>query len=111
MARYLPPDHFCPWREEAEELHQRQVVLEAKVAALEKRVFGKKSERMPPVQQLLRRQQAGADTETRRQQALEKRRQRAARRAEAPTREVHHLVPEAQRICPAQVLRCPLQDA
>lgn len=101
MARYLPPDHYCPWREEAEELRQRQVVLEAKVAALEKRVFGKKSERMPTVQQQLRHQQAGADSETRRQQALEKRRQRAARRAQAPTREVHHLVPEAQRICPA----------
>lgn len=82
-------------------MRQRQVVLEAKVAALEKRVFGKKSERMPTVQQQLRHQQAGADSETRRQQALEKRRRRAAHRAQAPTREVHHLVPEAQRICPA----------
>jgi transposase len=82
-------------------LRQRQVVLEAKVAALEKRVYGRSSERMPAVQQLLRRERAGADNEARRRQALEKRRQRAARRAEAPTREVHHPVPEAQRICPA----------
>jgi transposase len=101
MARHLPLDHFCPWREEAEELRQRQVVLEAKVTALEKRVYGKSSERLPGVQQLLRREQAGEDKETRRRQALDKRRQRAARRAEAPTREVHHPVPEAERICPA----------
>ena len=57
MARYLPPDHFCPWREEAEALRQRQVVLETKVVALEKRVFGRSSERLPTVQQLLRHQQ------------------------------------------------------
>ncbi len=101
MARHLPLDHFCPWREEAEELRERLTALEAKTTALERHVFGRKAERLPGVQQLLRREQAGEDTEARRRQALDKRRQRAARRAEAPTRQVHHLVPEAQRMCPA----------
>jgi transposase len=101
MARHLPLDHFCPWREEAEELRQRVTSLEAKRAVLERHVFGRKRERLPGVEQQLRREQAGQDTEERRQRALDKRRQRAARRAEAPTREVHHPVPEAQRICPA----------
>jgi len=101
MARHLPLDHFCPWREEAEELRQRVTSLEAKTAVLERHVFGRKRERLPGVEQQLRREQAGEDTQVRRQQALDKRRERAARRAEAPTREVHHPVPEAQRVCPA----------
>jgi len=101
MARYLPLDHFCPWREEAEELRERLTALEAKTATLERHVFGKRSERLPTVRQLLRDEQAGEDTEERRQQALDKRREREARRAEAPTRQIHHAVPELQRQCPA----------
>jgi transposase len=101
MARHLPLDHFCPWREEAEELRERVTALEAKTAVLERHVFGRKSERLPGVEQQLRREQVGGDTEARGQRALEKRRERADRRAEAPTREVHHPVPEAQRLCPA----------
>jgi len=101
MARHLPLDHFCPWREEAEELRERVTALEAKTAVLERHVFGRKTERLPGIEQQLRREQAGEDTEARRQRALDKRRQRAARRAETPTREVHHPVCEAQRICPA----------
>lgn len=100
MARHLPLDHFCPWREEAEELRERLTALEAKTAALERHVFGRRAERLPGVQQLLRREQAGEDAEARRRQALDKRRQRAARRAEAPTRHVHHPVPEELRVCP-----------
>ncbi|WNG33083.1 transposase [Archangium violaceum] len=101
MTRQLPLDHFCPWREEAEELRERLTALEAKTATLERHVFGRKAERLPGIQQLLQREQADEDTEARRQQALTKRRERAARRAEAPTRQVHHLVPEEQRKCPA----------
>ena len=53
-GRDLPQDHFCPWREEAEELRaeatQLRTELDAAVgrlAALERHVFGKKSEKMP----------------------------------------------------------------
>jgi transposase len=101
MARHLPLDHFCPWREEAEELRERLTALETKTAALERHVFGRKAERLPTVQQQLRREQSDEEGEARRQQALDTRRERAARRAEAPTRQVHHRVPEAQRLCPA----------
>jgi transposase len=47
VPRVLPLDHFCPWREEAEELKERLTSLEAKMAALERHVFGRKAERLP----------------------------------------------------------------
>ncbi len=100
MARHLPLEHFCPWREEAEELRERLTTLEVQMKALQKQVFGRKSERLPQVRQLLRREQAGKDTEARQQQALDKRRERAALKAEAPVREVRHPVPEKERVCP-----------
>jgi hypothetical protein len=54
----LPFEHFCPWREEAQELRERFATLQAQKAALERYVFGKKSERLPSVEQQLRREQA-----------------------------------------------------
>ncbi|RKI24084.1 IS66 family transposase [Corallococcus sp. AB004] len=77
--------------------------LESKMAALERRVFGKKTEKLPPVAQELRGEARSAEEETARAQAaLAKRRERAARRAEeAPTREVRHAVPPEARHCPA----------
>ncbi len=69
MVRHLPLDHFCPWREEAEELRERVTSLEAKTAVLERHVFGRKTERLPGIEQQLRREQAGEDNEERRQRA------------------------------------------
>ena len=46
-GRELPQDHFCPWREEAEELRSKLVAVEDRLAALEQHLFGKKSEKMP----------------------------------------------------------------
>jgi transposase len=97
VARYLPPDHFCPWREEAEELRARLTTVEAQVEELRRRVFGRSSERLPPVSKELREQ--GTD-ETARQAAQDKRRERAAARAALPSREVHHPVPSEERACP-----------
>ncbi|AGC47883.1 IS66 family transposase Orf2 [Myxococcus stipitatus DSM 14675] len=56
MARELPMDHHCPWREEAEELRERLTALEQQVATLTRTVFGKKSERLPPPEEELRRE-------------------------------------------------------
>ncbi|NVJ03538.1 hypothetical protein HV824_36370, partial [Myxococcus sp. AM009] len=44
MPRELPQEHFCPWREEAEELKERLTSLEAKMATLERHVFGRRTE-------------------------------------------------------------------
>ncbi|NOJ99078.1 transposase, partial [Corallococcus coralloides] len=103
MPRVLPLDHFCPWREEAEELRERMTSLESKMAALERRVFGKKTEKIPPVAQELRSESPSPEEETARTEAaLARRRERAAQKAaEAPTREIRHAVPAEERHCPA----------
>jgi transposase len=102
VARYLPPDHFCPWREEAEELRERLTSVEGQVEELRRRVFGRTSERLPPVSKELRPEQTD---ETARQAAAQaaqdKRRERAAARAALPSREVHHPVPPEERACPS----------
>ena len=101
MARYLPPDHFCPWREEAEELRERLTSVEGQVEELRRRVFGRTSERLPPVSKQLRPERT--DEKARQaaaQAAQDKRRERAAARAALPSREVHHPVPPEERACP-----------
>ncbi|NPC53697.1 transposase, partial [Corallococcus exiguus] len=77
--------------------------LESKMAALERRVFGRKAEKLPPVAEELRQTAPSPQDEAARAKAaLEKRRARAARKAEeAPTREVRHAVPPESRHCPA----------
>ncbi|MDC0710548.1 IS66 family transposase [Stigmatella sp. ncwal1] len=101
MPRELPLDHFCPWREEAEELRERLTTLEAKMASLERHVFGKKAERLPTVRQQLQAERTDAEAAAQAQAALQKRRERATLKMEqALTREVRHAVPEEQRQCP-----------
>ncbi|WP_374265040.1 IS66 family transposase [Corallococcus sp. RDP092CA] len=96
----MPQNHFCPWREEAEELKERLTSLEAKMATLERHVFGKRTEKLPTVATELRKD--ADSTAARAEAAKEKRRERAARKAEeAPARELHHAVPAEERHCPA----------
>ncbi len=73
------------------------------MAALERHVFGKRAERLPPLAAELRADAAGAQSKAERDEAaLRKRRERAARKAEeCPTREVQHQVPAQERRCPA----------
>jgi transposase len=92
---HLPDDHHCPWREWAEELEERVETLETRVATLERHIFGRKSEKLPPVKQQLR-----VGDERNSPTALERRRQNAAARAELPEKLIHHRVPEEQRRCP-----------
>lgn len=110
VPRPLPLDHHCPWREEAEELKAEVGriggeldVLKGQLAALQRHVFGKKTERLPPVATELRADAARPESRAERDAAaLEKRRERAARRAaECPTREIRHAVPAQKRRCPA----------
>jgi len=103
VARVLPLDHHCPWREEAEELKEGLTSLEGKMAALERHVFGRKTERMPTVAAELREEVVGEESKAERDEAAKKkRRERAARKAEqCPTCEIHHDVPTEERRCPA----------
>jgi transposase len=103
VPRVLPLDHFCPWREEAEELKQRLTSLEGKMAALKRHVFGRKAERMPPVAAELRGEEAGAESKAARDEAAKKKRRERAdlKQKQAPTREIRHAVPAEERHCPA----------
>ena len=102
-----PPDHECPWREEAlalrtlvSEQQQQLAQLTLAVQSLERRFFGPKSEKMPPVTSELLRERTKADAEAARLAALERRRQRAATRAKLRTETVIHHVPDAEQRCP-----------
>ncbi|WP_434346504.1 IS66 family transposase [Myxococcus virescens] len=108
MPRELPQDHFCPWREEAEELKAEVSriggevdTLKGQLAALQRHVFGRRAEKLPTVASELRGD--GADTTAARAEAAKKKRQqRAAQKAEeAPSREIRHAVPAEERYCAA----------
>ncbi|MCP3170237.1 IS66 family transposase [Myxococcus qinghaiensis] len=81
----------------------RLTSLEGKMAALERHVFGRKTERMPTVAAELRGEVVGEESKAERDEAAKvKRRERAARKAEqCPTREIRHDVPTQERRCPA----------
>jgi hypothetical protein len=97
----LSPDHQCPWREKAETLEKQLATMQEKLEQLtgsmtnlQRHVFGKRSEKMPPVAHSLR--DAEADSAA----ALEKRRENAAQKRQLVTREIHHQVREDQKTCP-----------
>ncbi|HWV38440.1 MAG TPA: IS66 family transposase [Vulgatibacter sp.] len=97
MAPSSSTDHQCEWRDYAKELEDRLLHVQAQVEALQRHVFGKRSEKMPPIAKELRASgSSGVDPAA----TQEKRRKRADERKELPTREIPHKVPEAERCCP-----------
>ena len=122
MARRakVSDDHRCAWRDEAERLQVRVTDLEGKLAAkssevddlagkltaiatameaLERRVLGPKSEKMPPPEKELRKEESAEEKEARRQGALERRRERAAMREKLRAETVIHHLDDDQREC------------
>lgn len=91
----LPEDHHCAWREWAEVLEQRVDTLEARLAVLERHVFGRKSEKLPAIKSELR---VGGGRNSAAAQA--RRRENAERRAGLPERLIHHRIPDDKRVCP-----------
>jgi transposase len=101
----LPLDHHCPWREAYETLAPVVIALEekltvldelqAEVAALRRQVFGRKSEKMPPVERELRRGTAVDPEATRR-----RRREAAEARERLLTERVDHEIEPDKRVCP-----------
>ena len=103
-----PPDdndHSCDWREYAKHLEEELAKLQAKTGRLEeveqqyaelkRKVFGKKSEKMPPMQREVRRDKEADRAATRR-----KRRERAIAKTRLLTETQDVQVPAQQRICP-----------
>jgi transposase len=124
-----PDDHRCPWREEAEALRhvvaeqqqalteqqqtlteQQQTVAEltakldavmAAMEALERRVLGPKSEKLPPPEsEIRRRDDTDEDAEQRRLRALARRREREALKAKLREQTVTHHLADDQKECP-----------
>lgn len=100
-------DHDCPWRDEAlalrgelDELKQQLSAVLTQMQALERRVLGPKSEKMPPPQAELRRTESKEDAEARRLAGLERRRQRAALKQKLQRQTVIHHVSEEVKACP-----------
>lgn len=123
-----PDDHDCAWHDEALALRaenaelrnalveqakavaaatQAQAGLEGKLAAvmaameaLERRVLGPKSEKMPPPESELVKAETDDDAEERRLAALRRRRERAALKEKLRGQKVTHQLAEDQRECP-----------
>jgi transposase len=103
----LPDDHRCTWRDEAEALRGKVDDLTSKLAAvmtamesLERRVLGPKSEKMPPPEKELRKDEPDGAAEERRLAGLARRRERAALRAKLRVETVIHHLADDQRDCP-----------
>jgi transposase len=113
-----PSDHQCPWRDEVQKLRQRideltqqhrreldemagkLVAATTALEALERRVLGPKSEKMPPPVSELKRTESAEDAEARRLAGLERRRQRAALKQKLRQQIVIHRVADEDKQCP-----------
>jgi transposase len=99
VKRYLDPDHHCAWREElSERVSELEGIvqdLRGQLAALQRYVFGKKSERVPPISREVRREK-GPDPEA----AKKKRAENAEKKKQLPQTTIPHSVPESERCCP-----------
>jgi transposase len=96
-------EHRCEWRDKAESLEAEVAGLRATVVAMEgtlsklqRHVFGKRSEKIPPVAEALRAAGVESDPEA----ALEKRQENAEAKKALPSREVVHKVRDDQKTCP-----------
>ena len=95
-------EHRCEWRDEAErmrtELGETRTKLDdvtAQLEAIKRKVFGKSSEKLPPMDRELRRGEKADPGETQR-----RRRANAELREKVVSEEVKSTVPEEQRRCP-----------
>jgi transposase len=86
----------CGWQAWAVNLEAKLEVLMGEIDALKRQVFGKKSEKMPPMDREVRKQRPVDKASV-----LERRRKNAELRASAvQSEDVTHRVPEAERRCP-----------
>jgi transposase len=98
LVSLTPPadDHECGWKKIALELAERISDLDARLTAMQRQVFGKRSEKMPPMDREVRKQRPADPA------AVQERRRKNAelRASRVQTEDVPHKVPEADRRCP-----------
>jgi len=89
-------DHDCGWKQRALELEDKLSTVVGQLEALNRQVFGKKSEKMPPMDREVRKKRPPDPAVTQ-----ERRRKNAELRAtRVVTNDVQHAVPADQRRCP-----------
>jgi transposase len=100
-----PPadDHDCGWKTRAtdleaklEETSAKLEEVAAKMAAMERRILGPKSEKLPPMDREVRKQRPADPAATR----ATRRKNAELRAARVVSEDVPHKVPEAERTCP-----------
>jgi transposase len=91
-----PEDHDCGWKKIALELAEKVSDLDARLAVVQRQIFGRKSEKMPPMDREVRKQRP-ADPE-----ATQARRRKNAelRASRVETEDVPHKVAETDLKCP-----------
>jgi transposase len=78
-------------------LSEQMSSMQGTLEKLQRHVFGKRSEKMPPVAEAIR---DPARAEEERIAALQKRRENAEKKRQLVTRKIEHRVPEDQKTCP-----------
>ncbi len=93
-----PPadDHDCGWKTRAADLEAKLEEVAAKMAAMERRILGPKSEKLPPMDREVRKQRPADPAATR----ATRRKNAELRATRVVTEDVPHKVPEAERTCP-----------
>jgi len=91
----VPAAHDCEWKERAEKLESELSDVRQSLVALQRAVFGKKSEKLPPVDRELRKG-TKADPKV----TADKRRASREAKAELPGRTFYHSVKPEERHCP-----------
>lgn len=98
-----PDDHACGWRDYAlameaktAEMTAKMAEVTAKMEALERRLFGKKAEKLPPPVP----KEKGSRTRSPSDESKAVRRARAEAKEQLPTDTIAVPVPEEQRCCP-----------
>ena len=91
-----PDDHNCGWKTRAADLEAKLEDVVAKMAAMERRILGPKSEKLPPIDREVRKERPtdpAATQATRRKNA-------ELRATRVVSEDVPHKVPDAERTCP-----------
>ena len=98
-----PPDdkkHACDWREYANQLEEEQKVLKEQLSAMERRLYGRRSEKLKSVDREIQQEKRREDREAREAKARLKRRENAVAKTKLETTEQFLPVPESERVGP-----------
>jgi transposase len=94
-----PDDHECGWKDFAKVLAEKMTELETKMAAMERRILGPKSEKLPPM-----------DREVRKKRPIDPAATQAKRAANAELRALRLETEDVAHKVPAEDRRCPQCD-